>query len=114
MKPLYLFLGLCLAITPVEAQTPGVEWPTSTPELLGYDSQALTILNEFISENAATTGMMVVVNGKVIHSYGKVKQLSYLASCRKSVLSMLYGIYVDRGKIKLDKSLKELDIDDRQ
>jgi CubicO group peptidase (beta-lactamase class C family) len=35
-----------------------------------------------------------------------------MASCRKSILAMLYGPFVSSGKIKLDKSLKELGLTD--
>ena len=59
-----------------------------------------------------TTSMMVVVSGKVVYSYGDIGQISYLASARKSILSMLYGKYVANGTINLDRTLGELDIDD--
>jgi len=44
--------------------------------------------------------------------YGDLQAISYLASVRKSVLSMLYGIYVERGAIDLDQTLEQLGIDD--
>ena len=37
---------------------------------------------------------------------------SYIASCRKSVLSMLYGQYVEDGTIDLNKTVADLGIDD--
>jgi len=111
---LLFFLGLGLSANSIQAQSIGTEWPTATPDSQGYDGKALAGLNEYIAENAATTGMVVIVNGKMIHDYGNITQLSYLASCRKSVLSMLYGIYTDRGKIDLTKTLSDMDIDDRQ
>ncbi len=55
---------------------------------------------------------MVIVRGKVLFEYGDVKELSYLASVRKSILAMLYGKYVANGKIHLDKSLKDLGMSD--
>jgi CubicO group peptidase (beta-lactamase class C family) len=45
-------------------------------------------------------------------TYGDVQTLSYLASVRKSVLAMLYGNYVASGKVRLDKTLAELGLDD--
>ncbi len=36
--------------------------------------------------------MMAVVGGRMLFEYGDVDTLSYLASVRESVLSMLYGI----------------------
>ena len=114
MKQLILIIAVCLIAAGLQAQTIGKEWPTATAESQGFDPQELTALNSYISEHSATTGMVVVVNGKVIHTYGDIEQLSYLASCRKSVLSMLYGIYTDLGIIDLNKTLADLGIDDRQ
>ena len=87
-------------------------WPVSIPENQGFDSNKLHLIKDFIESKTGTTGLVVVVNGKIIYTYGDIKQISYIASCRKSVLSMLYGIYVQRGEIKLNKTLKELNIDD--
>ena len=56
---------------------------------------------------------MAVVGGRVLMEYGDVRAVSYLASVRKSILSMLYGNYVARGQVRLDKTLADLGIDDR-
>lgn len=87
-------------------------WRKSDPASLGYSETSLADLDHFINDNANTTGLIIVANGSVIHEYGDVRKLSYIASVRKSVLSLLYGIYVERGKINLNKSLAELKIDD--
>ena len=55
---------------------------------------------------------MVVTGGKVVYSYGDLAQACYLASARKSVLSMLYGKYVANGTIELDKTMADLGIDE--
>jgi CubicO group peptidase (beta-lactamase class C family) len=60
----------------------------------------------------ATTGMMAVVGGQVLMEYGDVRAISYLASVRKSVLSMLFGIAVANGTVNLDRTLAQLGIDD--
>jgi len=60
-----------------------------------------------------TTGMMVVRGGRVVFEYGNVAEVSYIASCRKSVISMLYGKYVTNGTIPLGKTLRALGIDDK-
>ena len=44
--------------------------------------------------------------------YGDVQAVSYLASVRKSVLAILFGNYVASGKIRLNKTLAALGIDD--
>jgi CubicO group peptidase (beta-lactamase class C family) len=64
------------------------------------------------AQTLPTTSMMVVVGGRVLYEYGDVTTVSYLASVRKSVLAMLFGNYVASGRIRLDKTLAELGIDD--
>jgi CubicO group peptidase (beta-lactamase class C family) len=59
-----------------------------------------------------TTGFVAVVGGRVLMEYGNLDTLSYLASVRKSILSMLYGNYVARGQVNLDRSIGSLGIDD--
>jgi CubicO group peptidase (beta-lactamase class C family) len=59
-----------------------------------------------------TSSMMVIVSGKVVYSYGDIAQVSYLASARKSILSMLYGKYVANGTINLNQTLDEFGIDE--
>ena len=63
-------------------------------------------------ETMDTTGLMAVVGGKVLYEYGDLQKLSYLASVRKSVLSILYGKYVTDGTIQLNMTLEQLGIDD--
>src|SRR6266404_6215294 len=46
-----------------------------------------------------TTAFMVVASGRIAYSYGDIAQNCYLASARKSILSMLYGKYVANGTI---------------
>jgi CubicO group peptidase (beta-lactamase class C family) len=48
----------------------------------------------------------------VAYSYGDTSQVSYLASARKSILSMLYGRHVVNGTINLDRTLGELGLDE--
>jgi hypothetical protein len=40
-------------------------------------------------------------------------ELSYLASARKSILSMIYGPFVESSKINLSKTLAQLQFDDK-
>ena len=59
-----------------------------------------------------STGFVAVVGGRVLYEYGDVRAVSYLASVRKSILSMLFGNYVASGKVRLDRTLAEIGIDD--
>jgi CubicO group peptidase (beta-lactamase class C family) len=42
-----------------------------------------------------------------------VEHVSYVASVRKSILAMMFGTYVESGRIRLDATLADLGIDDR-
>ena len=44
--------------------------------------------------------------------YGNVDTVTYIASIRKSVLSMIMGNYVRRGRIDLNRTLAQLGMDD--
>jgi CubicO group peptidase (beta-lactamase class C family) len=93
---------------------PAATWETvPAAESAGYRSAALDSLRAYL-RTLNTTGMVVAVHGRVLFSYGNVTEQSYLASARKSVLSMLYGPWVANGTIRLDETLAQLGIDDLQ
>lgn len=93
---------------------PGAEWDClGRPETAGYSAAGLDRVREKLA-TLPSTALMAVVGGRVLFEYGDVDTVSYLASVRKSVLSMLYGIYVSRGMIDLDRTLEQLGIDDNQ
>ncbi len=82
------------------------------PDTLGWNIEKLVELEQFVINKTCLTGFMVIYNGKILYDFGDTKELSYIASCRKSVLSMLYGRYVDNGVIDLSKTLADLEISD--
>jgi len=43
--------------------------------------------------------MVVAVHDKIMYQYGDTSKVSVIASVRKSVLCILYGNYVQNGKI---------------
>src|SRR5262245_55803735 len=91
---------------------PAGEWQRiDRPESVGWSADGLEQVRAKLA-TLPTTGFMVIVGGRELMEYGDVQRVSYLASVRKSVLSMLYGIYRERGKIDLDKTLEQLGIDD--
>ncbi len=98
-----------------EAQTqvyPGARWERiADPENAGYSAAGLERVRTY-AETIPTTGLLVVVGGRVLFEYGDVEEVSYLASVRKSILAMLYGNYVADGTIDLEKTLEELGMDD--
>jgi CubicO group peptidase (beta-lactamase class C family) len=91
---------------------PGATWDSiANPEALGWSREGLEAVRAKLA-TMPSTGFMAVVSGRVLTSYGDLQTLSYLASVRKSVLSMLYGNYVANGTVRLDKTLAELRFDD--
>lgn len=84
----------------------------SSYEEAGFDEKKLDNLTAFIKENSNTSGLVVISDGKKIYQYGDIRDISYIASCRKSILAMLMGKYVENGTIDLSKTLDELEIDD--
>ena len=101
---------ILLCVTVIHAEP----WQYVEPKDVGFQKDKLEKIAEYAQKNTGTTGLVVAVNGKIIYTYGDIKQVSYIASCRKSVLSMLYGKYVANGTIKLDETIGQLGIDDVQ
>ncbi|HUQ83478.1 MAG TPA: serine hydrolase [Gemmatimonadaceae bacterium] len=98
--------------TATSAVYPGATWAhANSPEAAGYSSDRLDSVRTILG-TTTTTGIIVVVGGRVIFEHGDLAQLSYLASARKSILSMLFGNYVASGRVRLDKTLAELGLDD--
>ena len=81
-------------------------------EAIGYDSQKFSELRRYIIDSLNTTGLFIAVDGQCLFQFGDIEELSYIASCRKSLLSMMYGKYVKNKTIDLDMTLEELDFDD--
>ena len=60
----------------------GSEWEKAAPEACGFDPEKLAEIPELIqSKNMGTTGLMIVVGGRVMYTFGDVEQVSYIASC---------------------------------
>ncbi|RPJ78590.1 MAG: hypothetical protein EHM13_14425, partial [Acidobacteria bacterium] len=113
-------IGLALLV-PVRAQDPrGTVFPGATWESVGrqdlaaygWSPDVLRKATEFIRDESYTTGLVVVDRGRIVFRYGDIEELSYLASARKSILSMLYGYWVENGTIKLNTTLEALGVDD--
>ena len=100
------------APAPSRAVYPAAEWERiAQPEAAGWTQADLEAVRAELKP-LATTGFIAIAGGRVLMEYGDVKAVSYLASVRKSILSMLFGNYVASGRIKLDKTLAQIGIDD--
>ena len=117
MRILYASLLAALVATPAICEQAKVIRAQSLPRLeefagSGLDEAKLGELADYIRENLDTTGMVVLYDGKVAFEYGDVSKISYIASCRKSVLSMLYGKHVENGTIDLSETIGSIGMDE--
>ncbi len=91
---------------------PGESWERiASPESAGFSRAKLEAAVAH-ARQLATTSFVAVVHGRILVDYGDTTHLSYIASVRKSVLAMLYGNYIASGKVRLERTLKELAITD--
>ena len=119
MKPIKILFFLTLIVfqgcRTHKAQFAGTPFEkAATPESTGFTPARLDSLTGFLKNNLATTGMVILQNGKIIYEYGDIKEVSYIASCRKSVLSILYGKYVENGTIDLNETIGDIGIDEKK
>lgn len=122
MKRLLVAFGLCLALAASasagavvqSAVFPGAAWERVTdPKAIGYCQPGLDAATARAKE-LATTGAVAIVGGRVLWEYGDLSFVSYLASVRKSILAMQFGKPVQAGRIRLNRTMKELGITDLQ
>ncbi len=84
-----------------------VDWVRAEPP----NSRAAPPLAQLLAR-LDTTSLMAVHRGRVIASYGDERLISYIASARKSLVSMIFGASVARGVIDLDTTLESIGFDD--
>ena len=96
-----------------KSQFEGVPFEKQTTfEGTKFTQSKLDSLTNFLETNLETTGLIILKNGNNIYDYGNIKEVTYIASCRKSVLSILYGKYVENGTIDLNQTIGEIGIDE--
>ena len=77
-----------------------------------FDREKLDSLTTYLRDYTEATGMVVLYDGRVVFEYGDTREVSYIASCRKSVVSMLYGRYVADGTIDMNEPIGSIGIDE--
>src|SRR3954463_9639198 len=107
-SPVYQPPGTLVA----NAVWPGATWDSiRDPRTVGWTRAGLDSVRAVLSTKE-TLGFVAIVGGRKLMTYGNIDTVTYLASARKSVLSMLFGKYVRNGTVDLNKSLADLGIDD--
>lgn len=102
-----------VARAPAGSTWPGARWERiARPEDAGWSRAGLDSVRATLA-TLPTTGFVAIVGGRVLMEHGDLQALGYLASVRKSILSMLIGNYVANGTMRLDRTLAQIGIDDR-
>ncbi len=110
----FLLVSLCAYSNAQDWDWPGETWAAAEdPAALGFSPEELARLQSLLAQ-LNTQALHVSVAGREVFTYGDISDDGYLASVRKSILSMLYGPAVESGQIDLDTSLDELGMDDIQ
>ena len=88
-----------------------VDMPSADPDKMGYDAQRLAAISRaIVKHDIATESMVVTVGGKVIFEYGDTSRPAKVSSCWASMLSILYGRFVNMRRIDLDETLESIGI----
>jgi len=97
----------------IKAQVyPGERWQIANePYEMGFDMKKLENAKEY-SDSISTAAVVIVKSGIIVYEWGEVDKKYMTHSIRKSFLSALYGNYVRKGIINLDKTVYELGLDD--
>ena len=77
----------------------------------GFSVSKLDSLGAFLEE-AGSSALMILVDGQIVYEWGEVEEKRLVHSIRKALLNSLYGIYIHRGIIDTNLTIKDLEIDD--
>jgi CubicO group peptidase (beta-lactamase class C family) len=69
---------------------------------------------EFLKNKTAFDALVAIKNDSILASWGEVDLPINTHSARKSIMSILYGIAIEKGFLKLNQTLAELKIDDKK
>lgn len=92
---------------------PGEHWLCyESPEEAGWSSELLAEAKTY-SDSLEVASIIIVYDGAVVDAWGDIKRRFMCHSVRKSFISGLFGIHVGTGEIKMEESLEDLKIDDK-
>lgn len=77
-----------------------------------FTKEKFTEIDTYLKEESETTSMVVLENGKIVYEYGDASEVSNLGDAKISILSLLFGKYVDNGTINLQETISDNNIDD--
>jgi CubicO group peptidase (beta-lactamase class C family) len=103
-----------LLVSCLDSADPAVRigvFETISPEDAGMSGEKLDSIASFCEESGSAA-LLILYDGKVVLSWGRVEKKYPVHSIRKAFLNSLYGVYVERGDIDLDMTVEKLGIDD--
>ncbi len=109
-------LLLLLALPATSFSQATFSWDSAVADdvsTLGWSKESLAEIDDYL-ESLGTASMMIVTRNQIVLTRGNISQPYIVRSIRKSYLSALLGIAIDRGHIKRSDSLADLGVDDIQ
>ena len=109
---LRLFTAIVISLLSLGVSAYDESLPTPQKQTkLSLNDEKLAKLREFLKTSGASS-VVLMRNGKVAFEFGDIHKKHTIHSIRKPMLNALYGIYVNRGIIKLETTLGALNVDD--
>ena len=94
------------------AEVPSSAWLMyKNPEDAGFSMSAIQRIKDYYGRSGMAS-LFVVYRGRVVLALGDYQRRFQCHSIRKSLMNAVMGMAVDEGKIDLNKTLKDLGIDD--
>lgn len=116
IKLICLSIGALLLMILVYLIIPRVSNPSPVFQTeLSYGKPIAKEIKNILTPKEApqrTRSVIILENEKIIYEYGPVDKIMNIASIRKAIISLLYGIAVNKGVIDINKTLAELGIDE--
>jgi CubicO group peptidase (beta-lactamase class C family) len=105
------------ASTAQKATSSGFVYPTNhwerlEPGAAGWSADLLDKAQAYATASGSSA-VMIVQHGRVIAEWGDTTRRTDVASVRKSLLSALFGIAIEEGRIELEDTLAKLGVDDK-
>lgn len=102
---------IVLSTGPIAAGQSGPWMQYADPAQVGFASEKLDEARK-LAQEAGTVAAIVIYRGRVLAAWGQVDRRVELHSVRKSLVGALYGIFMRDGKVDVQRTLAELNIDD--
>ena len=104
---------VCLALATIWSGSagaePGVTWKFREPSVA---SKPIDSAVKDYAQQHRPTAIMVVQGDRVLATSGDVTRKVNVRSVRKSLLSALFGIAIERSQVNIDNTLDQLGVDD--